>query len=301
MSFVKRIYHIHEKQPLFVFLMRELNITQGEAQRMIDRGRVSISGKIIKDKSLVAKGEIEITVFEPHSILGAPVFSTDKFMVFEKPSGVLVHPKTMQTPHSMLDEVRYYGGFKANAVHRIDKETSGLLLASRDKQAEKFLKSSFENRTIKKKYRAWVRGRIESAFSVNQPIRLNRDYSECKHKAMISASGKAALTDFVPLYYDKDRDATLLECTPHTGRTHQIRLHLFHVKHSILGDPLYGTDFEIAEKYLEERLTESERLRYTGAPRLMLHAYSLEFYFANRFHIVSRNDFFREIERIWEE
>ncbi|HSR73974.1 MAG TPA: RNA pseudouridine synthase, partial [Sulfurovum sp.] len=98
-------------------------------------------------------------------------------------------------------------------------------------------------------------------------------------------------TDFVPLEYDETLDATLLACYPHTGRTHQIRVHLFHVKHPILGDPLYGTTFKTANEYLEEALSPEDRIRETGASRLMLHAQSLSFNFGPKFHIESKYDF----------
>jgi 23S rRNA pseudouridine1911/1915/1917 synthase len=204
----------------------------------------------------------------------------------------------MTTPYSMLDEVRYHGGQHANAVHRIDKETSGLLLASRHKEAERFLKGAFERKAIQKSYRAWARGRIEKPFSVDAPILLNDDYGPTKHKVFIHPDGKRAYTTFLPLEYDEGLDATLLECIPHTGRTHQIRIHLFHVKHPILGDPIYGPDYEAAEAYLEERLGPKERLRETGASRLMLHAYSVRFDYGRPWYLVSRNDFSEEREAI---
>jgi 23S rRNA pseudouridine1911/1915/1917 synthase len=93
------------------------------------------------------------------------------------------------------------------------------------------------------------------------------------------------------LSYDEKLDASLLACYPHTGRTHQIRVHLFHVKHPILGDPIYGCSFEAANRYLEGELTGEERMRETGASRLMLHAQSLKFHYKSDFEIHSRIDF----------
>jgi 23S rRNA pseudouridine1911/1915/1917 synthase len=298
LPFVQRTFFLEEEPLAFVWLMRTFGITQGEAQRIIDRGRLLCHGETLPDKSARISGEVEVVWFEPQSRGNAPILTTPDFYLFDKPSGVLVHPKKMTTPYSMLDEVRHFGGQHANAVHRIDKETSGLLLASRHKEAERFLKGAFERKAIQKSYRAWVQGKIEDAFSVDAPILLNDDYGPTKHKVFIHHKGKRAYTSFIPLRYDKGLDATLLECIPHTGRTHQIRIHLFHVKHPILGDPIYGTSYEVAEAYLEERLTPQERRRYTGADRLMLHAYSVEFDYRQHWKLVSRDDFSQELKAL---
>ncbi len=291
MPFVKRSFYLERDYPAFLWLMRTFDISQAEAQRIIDRGRLLCQGKTLPDKSTQISGEVEVVYFEPISQGNIPILTTPDFYLFDKASGVLVHPKKMSTPYSMLDEVRFYGGKDANAVHRIDKETSGLLLASRHKEAERFLKSAFERKLIQKSYRAWARGKIDRAFSVNAPITLNDDYYLTKHKVFIDSNGKAASTSFFPIRYENSLDATLLECIPYTGRTHQIRIHLFHVKHPILGDPIYGVEYEVAEAYLEERLSPEDRLRYTGASRLMLHAYSLEFLYKQRWKLFSRIDF----------
>ncbi len=291
MPFVKKEYFVENEIPAFLWLMRRFRLSQGEAQRVIDRGRLLCEGERLPDKAAKIKGRVEVVYFQPASRGRAPILTTPDFYVFDKPSGVLVHPKKMTSPYSMLDEVRHYGGRKANAVHRIDKETSGLLLASRHKEAERFLKGAFERKAIAKRYRAWVRGRIEHPFGVSAPIIQNDDYGPTKHKVFIDSAGKGAQTDFFPILYDPVRDATLLECRLYTGRTHQIRIHLFHVKHPILGDPIYGPDYATAEAYLEKRLEPEERWRKTGANRLMLHAYSLEFVYKNPYYIVSRDDF----------
>jgi 23S rRNA pseudouridine1911/1915/1917 synthase len=190
----------------------------------------------------------------------------------------------------MLDEVRSFGGNGANFVHRIDRETSGILLATLHRDAESFLKRAFEMRRVKKSYLAWVVGRVKDSFDVDKPIAINSDYSRTKHKVFIEHSGKNALTKFKPLLYDRAKDITLLKCTPLTGRTHQIRVHLYSIGHPIVGEPLYGRDYEIAEAYLEERLSKRDRVHHCGAERLMLHAYSIEFEYENRFIIKSKKD-----------
>lgn len=293
MPFVKRPFQIEKPTKAFLYIMRQFNFAQGEAQRLVAKGRVLIGGQSIYDTGAIIEGEVEIVYFEPKSRGVKPIFVNRDFLVFDKPSGVLVHPNTMATEYSMLDEVRTHSGQNANGTHRIDMETSGLFLASRHKDAERFLKGSFEAKTIKKQYLAWVTGKLTEPFTVDEGIRVRNDYTTCKHKVEISKEGKTAVTHFVPLVYDEELDTTLVECKPHSGRLHQIRLHLFHVKHPILGDPLYGTSFEASDKYLDMEISEEERLIETGASRLLLHANSLHFPYNNDYSIFSKVDFLK--------
>jgi len=299
MPFVKERFTVPERMPAFLFIMRAFNYTQGEAQRLICKGRLLIGGKSIYNPGAkIDRGEVEVVHFKALSKGRMPLFQNRDFMVFEKPSGILVHPNTMATPYSMLDEIRALCGDKANATHRIDMETSGLLLASKHKKAEHYLKSAFELKKIQKSYLAWVDGEVSEPFSVDMPIKINNDYSKCKHKVFVKADGKYARTDFKPLMYDKTLDATLVACYPLTGRTHQIRVHLFHVKHPILGDPIYGTAFHAANKYLEGMLSQEERLVQTGSTRLMLHAQTLKFTYKASYFIESKVDFTKMKELI---
>jgi len=292
MPFVKEKFHIEEETIAFLYVMRTLNYTQGQAQRHIAKGRLLINGESMTYTGAKVQGDVEMVFFRPKGTGVRPTFQNHNFMIFEKPSGVLVHPNTMATPYSMLDEVRQIAGDNANGTHRIDMETSGLFLASKHKKAENILKSSFENRTIKKSYLAWVDGKLTEPFTSTERIKVNKEgYEETKHKVFISDEGKTAHTDFVPLSYDEDLDASLIACYPHTGRLHQIRIHLFHVKHPILGDPIYGASYAASDDYLDMTQSEENRLIQHGAPRLMLHAQSLEFTYGSRFYIESREDF----------
>ena len=294
MPFVKEKFHVKHTMPAFLFIMREFTFTQAQAQRLVCKGRLLINGEsIFNPGTKIEAEEVEVVYFKAASQGKRPLFANKDFMVFEKPSGVLVHPNTMATPYSMLDEIRHISGDNANATHRIDMETSGLLLASKHKKAEHHLKNAFEIKTIRKSYLAWVDGKIDKPFSVSEKIKVNNDYSSIKHKVFISEEGKTAHTDFTPLKYDEVLDTTLLACYPLTGRTHQIRVHLFHVKHPILGDPIYGTSFDAANSYLEEEISEEERFVETGAHRLMLHAHTLSFTYGNRFFIESKSEFER--------
>ena len=213
MPFVKEKFFIIEEVIAFLYVMKTLNYTQGEAQRHIAKGRLIIEGKSMTYTGAKVQGSVEMVFFRPKGKGQQPLFQNRDFMIFEKPSGVLVHPNTMSTPYSMLDEVRTIAGDKANSTHRIDMETSGLLLASKHKKAEHHLKQSFEHKKIKKSYLAWVDKELKEDFSSYEPIKVNTSgYETTKHKVYIDKDGKASHTDFVPLEYDKKLDATLVAC-----------------------------------------------------------------------------------------
>jgi 23S rRNA pseudouridine1911/1915/1917 synthase len=290
--FVKQRFIVAEETRAFLFIMRQFGMRQGDAQRVIDRGRLLVGGKPMTDKAARIQGAIDVVSFVPEGRGNGPIFVTPYFLVFDKPSGILVHPNKTQSPYTLLDEIRAHSGQNANAVHRIDQETSGLVVASRHKKAETFLKGAFERRDIRKSYFAWVDGKIREDFEVDAPIRVNRDYSQTKHKVCIDFErGKTAKTKFEVLEYDTGRNTTLLRCCPLTGRTHQIRIHLFHVKHPILGDPIYTTTFDITTAYLEGELSTENRRKCTGADRLLLHAHTLEFTYDHPYFIKSHFDF----------
>jgi len=292
MPFVKEKYYIEEETIAFLYVMHTLDFTQGQAQRHIAKGRLLIDGKSMTNTGQKIQGDIEMVFFRAKGKNVKPIFHNKDFMVFEKPSGILVHPNTMSTPYSMLDEVRTIAGNNANSTHRIDMETSGLLLASKHKKAEKILKGLFGNRTIKKSYLAWVDGKLTKPFTSKESISINKNgYDITKHKVFIDDNGKISHTDFIPLEYDETLDASLIACYPHTGRTHQIRIHLFHVKHPILGDPIYGATYAASDDYLDLTQTKEDRLIQHGAPRLMLHAQSLEFTYGCKYYIESKEDF----------
>ncbi|MDH5464068.1 MAG: RNA pseudouridine synthase, partial [Thiovulaceae bacterium] len=207
--------------------------------------------------------------------------------------GLLVHPSSMKTPYCLLDEVKYHFGDVANITHRIDQETSGLVLISRDKEAEIALKTAFEDRKVVKSYLALVKGNLKNSLSIDEPISRHLDQdSLVKIMVRIAPEGKPSSTKIIPLKYYEDLDMTLVEAWPKTGRQHQIRIHLFHVGHPIIGDPLYNVPIQIASDFLERKLSPQDRIKYSQASRLLLHAKSLEFVFKEqKFLIESTTDF----------
>jgi 23S rRNA pseudouridine1911/1915/1917 synthase len=292
---IKKMY-AEKKQKAFLYLIKELGFTQKEAQRNISRGRLFINGKPMTKCSADIEGEFEFVVFEPSTMGLKPNTIHEDFVVFDKPSGVLIHPQNRNTPYSLLDELKYQFGKEANIAHRIDQETSGLVLCARNKQSEIDIKTMFEERDMKKKYLAIVHGEFKEAITIEEPL-LRREDESSKVRMLIRVhpEGKASKTEIKPLKYFSDKDMTLVECSPYTGRQHQIRVHLFHVKHPIVGDPIYGQSEDDILRFLDKDIDINERIINGGASRLLLHANELEFeLYGKTYHIKSKVNFINE-------
>lgn len=297
MPFIIKKFHLEEKQKAFLFLIREIGCSQSEAQRFIARGRLFSNGDLVfKDKEEIS-GDIEFITFEPITKGLKPTFETEEFVLFDKPSGMLIHPQNRHTPYSLIDEVKYQYGMDANITHRIDMETSGLVLCAKNKESERDIKMMFQERDMQKRYLALVYGRFESELTCKEPLKVNKDATSGVLRSIVKvdANGKSSETVFKPLEYFEELNMTLVECYPHTGRQHQIRVHLFHVKHPIVGDPLYGVDEEVTTRYLNRELSQDERLKFTGASRLLLHADELSFIYKGKEYKTKSNvDFAKE-------
>lgn len=297
MPFVTKQLHTHIRQKAFRFLMQELGITQSEAQRLIAKGRLSQNGEVMANNAgFIEKGDFDFICFEPLTLGLEPTFVEEEFAVYDKPSGLLVHPQNRHTPYSLNDEIKHRFGHEANITHRIDQETSGLVLAARNKISERVLKMLFEERQITKKYIAMVKGHLKEPFDIEEPLLRREDASSIIRMIVrVHPEGKPSRTFIKPLIYFPDTDTTLIEASPYTGRQHQIRVHLFHVKHPIVGDPIYGQDEKDAVRFLDREMSSEERFVNTGASRLLLHAHSLEFtYNETAYHVVSKEDFVQQ-------
>ena len=250
-----------------------------EAQRLIDKGRLICDGVVVSEKNALLSGEICLIDYEPNPRGLKPIFECDKFAVFDKPSGVLSHPNGRHCEYSLNDEIWSLYGREASVAHRLDCETSGLIVVGKDKNAVANLKKLFENRQVYKSYVALVHGKISENLRIEANMDLANDYDDVKMRMRICEDGKSAVTEISPIEYFTDIDATLLRAVPLTGRQHQIRLHLFHVEHKILGEPLYGLSRPQIEKILDKEMSEIERILTTGAPRLLLHSDEICFKF----------------------
>ena len=250
-----------------------------EAQRLIDKGRLICDGTVVSEKNALLSGEICLIEYETNPRGLEPIFECEKFAVFDKPSGVLSHPNGRHCEYSLNDEIWSLYGREASVAHRLDCETSGLIVVGKDKNAVINLKKLFENRQVYKSYVALAHGKISENLRIEANMDLANDYDDVKMRMQICEDGKSAVTEILPLEYFADIDATLVRAVPLTGRQHQIRLHLFHVEHKILGEPLYGLARPQIEKILDKEMSESERILTTGAPRLLLHSDEICFKF----------------------
>ena len=250
-----------------------------EAQRLIDKGRLTCDGEVVSEKNALLSGEICLIEYETNPRGLKPIFECDKFAVFDKPSGVLSHPNGRHCEYSLNDEIWSLYGREASVAHRLDCETSGLIVVGKDKKAVVNLKKLFENRQVYKSYVALVQGKISENLRIEANMDLANDYDDVKMRMRICQDGKSAVTEILPIEYFADIDATLVRAVPLTGRQHQIRLHLFHVEHKILGEPLYGLSRPQIEKILDKEISESERILTTGALRLLLHSDEISFKF----------------------
>ena len=250
-----------------------------EAQRLIDKGRLICDGEVVSEKNALLSGKICLIEYETNPRGLKPIFECDKFAVFDKPSGVLSHPNGRHCEYSLNDEIWSLYGREASVAHRLDCETSGLIVVGKDKNAVVNLKKLFENRQVYKSYVALTQGKISENLRIEANMDLANDYDDVKMRMQICEDGKSAVTEILPIEYFADIDATLVRAVPLTGRQHQIRLHLFHVEHKILGEPLYGLSRPQIEKILDKEMSKTERILTTGAPRLLLHSDEISFKF----------------------
>ena len=291
MPFVLKKYKAVVGKKIQLFLLNEVGLSMSVSQKLLSRGRVfDENGKRFQNGQTLKDGYVSVAVFEGQTRGLKPIFNTNDFAIFDKPSGVMVHPTSKDTAYSLLDEIRYHFGETANLAHRIDQETSGLVLVTKNKIADIFLKTMFEEKKYKKSYKAYVKGHIKESLQIDSGIK--KDGGKIGVKMKVALDGKESLTFINPISYDKQKDITLVEAIPHTGRQHQIRVHLDSIGHTIIGDPIYGVDENIADSYLCKSLNAEDRMKHIGHNRLMLHANYLEFEYNDIIYkVYSKQDF----------
>ncbi|MFA5250785.1 MAG: RluA family pseudouridine synthase [Parachlamydiales bacterium] len=247
-------------------------------QFLIEEGCVlKNSQKAKKSEKLKEGDEIEILfrltpeiTLEPENIPLDVLFEDEHILAVNKPSGLVVHPAPGNWSHTFVNALLYHCQKKAlsasknlpenlrpGIVHRLDKETSGVLLSAKTETAQRFLIGLFAKRAVQKEYLAVVFGRAEAQTELTAPI--GRD-PHCRKLMRIDPLGKSAETHFICLA--QDDKLSLVSAKPRSGRTHQIRVHLKHLKTPILGDAGYG--FKKANQAY-------------GALRPLLHAYKIKF------------------------
>ena len=284
MPYILKQYSVVKGQRVEDFLTNVVKLPKNLANKLLRNSKIlDHNNKPLQKGQILKSGYVKVLIFEPITKGLKPLFQCEHFAIFDKPSGLIVHPSTRTREYTLLDEIRYQFGKEANLVNRIDAETSGLVVVSKNAYADFVLKDMFAKKEFIKKYKALVENELKEEILINTPIAPSSGI--IKIKMQTSKNGKESSTLVKPISYDKAKNQTLIEAIPYTGRQHQIRVHLNSINHRIVGDPIYGLEESLVDKLLNKQIEQNERIKITGANRLMLHAYYLEFTFLNRRYI----------------
>ena len=212
-----------------------------------------MNGKIEKSSYKLSENDVitvkdfpnEISDLNPEDIPLDIVYEDDDVIVINKPKGLVVHPGAGNEEHTLANALKFHsenlsslnGEFRPGIVHRIDKDTAGLLIIAKNDSAHAFLSNQLMDHTLGRKYYALVLGVIsENEGKIIAPI--GRDQKYRQKMAVDLLRGKEAETNFKVI--ERFKETTLVECSLKTGRTHQIRVHMTYIGHPVIGDPIYG-------------------------------------------------------------
>lgn len=227
--------------------------TRSYIKNLIENKNVTVNSKFVKSGYSLKNGdEIQLIIpptttisAEPENIELNIVYEDDDLIVVNKQQGLVVHPCSTTKNGTLVNALMYHiknlstinGVLRPGIVHRLDKDTAGLMLVAKNDHSHKFLAEQLKDKTLNREYLALIKGRIKEDFSVEGYI--GRNPKNRKQMALVDKEkGKYSYTDF---YIEKVFDNyTLLRCVLKTGRTHQIRVHLKSKNHTIVGDSLYG-------------------------------------------------------------
>jgi len=258
-SYIFKVSPENNQERLDVFLTRSLSDISSRSfvKKLIDGGHVSLNETRVKAHHKVKEGQ-EVQVEIPDNFLtpqyAAPedipldiFYEDESVIVINKVSGMTVHPAKGNMTGTLVNALLHYSvnlsdvneEMRPGIVHRLDKDTSGLILIAKDNITHTKLAKQFQRREIKKRYVALVEGNIEfEEGRVDAPIGRHPRYHEKKQVQFHNSSAKEAVTDYQVL--KRAKGVTLVALFPKTGRTHQLRVHMQYLKHSILGDEKYG-------------------------------------------------------------
>ncbi len=271
----KEIIKVEEKisgERIDSFLAKRLDLTRTRIQELIKVEQIKVNNKKIKSSYKIEENdEIEIIIPEiqeveiiPEDIKIDIIFEDKDIAVINKQAGLVVHPAQGHYSGTLVNAILYHikdlsginGEMRPGIVHRLDKDTSGLIIIAKNDKAHLELTNMFQNKEIKKTYLAIVKGKINKKKG-RIATQIGRDRNDRKKMAVLDSltQGKNAITNFRVI--DQNEKFSLLKVDIETGRTHQIRVHMKYMGYPILGDSVYGRP-------------DSEK-------RQMLHAYKLEF------------------------
>ncbi len=250
------------------------DLSRSKIQNFIKSGNVKINDSIKKPSYILKENdkidfeipEEEKLEIKPQDIPIEIVYEDKNMLVVNKPSGMLTHPTTIERENTLVNALLYKfnnnlsdinGEFRRGILHRLDRNTSGLLMIAKNNKAHEFLAEQIKNHTITKKYRAVVKGVIkEDEFEINSPIGRNPNQP---HKMMTRDDGKPSRT--IVKVLERFKEYTYVELTLITGRTHQIRVHMKSINHPVYNDTLYGAGQ--GKVKTDEQVLQSYYLRFT--------------------------------------
>ena len=228
------------------------SFSRAKIQKLIDEELILVNDKVIKSSYKVSNGDVILITDKEEDMSIKPekmdidiVYEDDDVIVINKKSGVVVHPAPGNYSGTLVNGLMYLskdlshvnGEFRPGIVHRIDKDTSGLLIVAKNDKAHRILAEELKEKKIKRKYIALVSGVINHDIGeIDAPI--GRDPSDRKKMCVTSTNSKDAITHFRVL--ERYKNASLIECELETGRTHQIRVHMKYINHPVINDPVYG-------------------------------------------------------------
>ncbi len=278
MDSYKRIIEIDVKieskgERLDLFLSEQVTeLTRSYIQKLIDENRVLIDDKVVKKGGVKLRGGEKIKIFVPNDELLEIlpenididiVYQDSDIVIINKDFGVTVHPAQGYMSGTLVNAVLYHikdlstinGVVRPGIVHRLDKNTSGLIIIAKSDEAHLKLTDMFKNKEIEKKYLCICKGNFKNRVGRVENL-IGRDPKDRKKMAVVEKNGKIAITNYEVL--DSVGNYSLVEVKIETGRTHQIRVHMRYLNHAIVGDEVYGRVTDLAN-------------------RQMLHSYYLKF------------------------
>jgi 23S rRNA pseudouridine1911/1915/1917 synthase len=248
------------------FLTKRLpEYSRSRLQQLIRSGFVRLNEQITRPRQIIRGGDkidlreppVEKIHVRPESIALDVLFEDDDIIVINKPAGLTVHPGAGQREHTLVNALLSHctalsgigGKERPGIVHRLDKETSGCLVVAKNDVAHRELSKQFAARTVEKIYLALVAGKLRKAAGVIEE-KIGRHPVHRQRMRVTSVRGRAAKTEYRVVR--SSNEASLIECRLHSGRTHQIRVHLCHLRHAVLGDKVYAP--RVAKNFTRQML-----------------------------------------------
>ena len=249
------------------------DVSRSKLQNFIKNGDVKINSEVKKPSYLLRENDVlnfimpeaENLKILPENLAIEIVYEDENMLVVNKPSGMLTHPTAQERTGTLVNALLYLygenlsdinGDFRRGIIHRLDRNTSGLLMIAKNNKTHEFLANEIKEHRIEKKYRAIVNGNYVNDNDVLEfPIGRHPKHT---HKMAVVENGKESKT--IVRVLERFKDATYLELTLITGRTHQIRVHLSHKKHPVYNDSLYGG---VGKVRTDEQVLQSYHLRFT--------------------------------------